>query len=188
VAKRVITQGSLILEYFVANPNRDIPHQEVVDWATAEYERRCGQKFRDPDRFIRKLGQEGRLTKVSKGVYRYEPAHVRVRVLQDFDGATKAMILQRDGHRCVVCGRGRKEGVDLQVDHVMPKDRGGPATLENGQTLCAQHNFQKKNYEATEFGERLFVRLRDTAVKVEDLDMISFCDDILAVFRRHGQR
>lgn len=188
MAKRVLTQGSLILEYFKAHPDRDIPHQEVVDWATVEYERRCGTKFRDPDRFIRKLSQEGQLRKIRKGVYRYESAHVRARVLKDFDGRTKALILQRDGNRCVVCGRGSAEGVDLQVDHVIPKDKGGPATVENGQTLCAQHNFQKKNYECTEFGARLFERLRASALRLGDRSMISFCDEVLSVFDRHGQR
>jgi predicted restriction endonuclease len=183
---RKITQTQLILEYFQRNPKRDIAHAEVVDWATSEYEQRCGRKFRDPDRFIRKLSQDGVLLKVAKGVYRFDPAWRRVRVLEDFDSKTKALVLQRDGHRCVVCGRGNADGVDLQVDHVIPKDRGGPATVENGQTLCAQHNFQKKNYDCTQFGRRMFTRLRATAVKVGDKGMVAFCDDVLRVFDGHG--
>jgi len=187
LAKGELTQRSLILEYFKAHPDRDIPHEEVVPWATTEYLQRCGKPFRDPDRFIRSLGQEGHLRKIRKGVYRYESEHVRVRVLQDFDGATKSLILERDGYRCMVCGRGKAEGVELQVDHVMPKDKGGPATVDNGQTLCAQHNFQKKNYECTEFGARLFKKLRATAVRLDDQNMISFCDEVLSVFDRHGK-
>lgn len=67
------TQADLIKQYFERNPNRDIPHPEIVDWAVAEYKRLTGEVFRDPDRAIRKLHQEGFLIKVRKGVYRYDP-------------------------------------------------------------------------------------------------------------------
>ena len=96
------------------------------------------------------------------------------------------LILDRDGHRCVVCGRGKPDGVDLQVDHLIPKDRGGQATADNGQTLCAQHNFQKKNYDCTEFGLRLFKRLRVTAARAGDQRIVEFCDEVIAIFGRHG--
>lgn len=180
-----ITQARLILGYFKDNPRRDIAHAEVVDWATKEYKQRFGKTFRDPDRSIRKLSQEGLLRKIAKGVYRFEPKSRRIRVLKDFDGKTKALILQRDDHRCVVCGRGSSDGVELHVDHLIPKDRGGPATAENGQTLCAQHNYQKKNYNCTEFGRRMFARLRTTASAIGDVSLVAFCDDILATYDRH---
>ncbi|WP_408648712.1 hypothetical protein [Tumidithrix elongata] len=35
-----------------------------------------------------------------------------------------------------------------------PKDMGGLATIENGQTLCSQHNFLKKNLRQTETGKK----------------------------------
>ncbi len=44
------SQADLIMEYFRAHPNRDIEHPEIVDWATAEYLKRTGKVFRDPDR------------------------------------------------------------------------------------------------------------------------------------------
>lgn len=37
-----------------------------------------------------------------------------------------------------MCGRGSKEGIELQVDHIKPKELGGRAGIENGQALCAQ--------------------------------------------------
>ncbi|WP_235852196.1 hypothetical protein [Helicobacter mehlei] len=48
-----IRQSDLILEFFKANPNREIAHPEVVDWLTHEYYKRTGKIFRDPDRGIR---------------------------------------------------------------------------------------------------------------------------------------
>ncbi len=66
--KQKITQAELIMEFFKKNPNRDIKHPEIVDWVTAEFLKRSGEVFRDPDRGIRKLSQQGHLIKKAKGV------------------------------------------------------------------------------------------------------------------------
>lgn len=34
-----ITQAEVIIKYFEKNPNRDIPHPEIVDWVTDEYKK-----------------------------------------------------------------------------------------------------------------------------------------------------
>ena len=69
----MVTQREIILEFYENNPDRDIGHPEVVDWATQEYTDRTGKVFRDPDRMIRTLFSENRLIKVRNGVYRYNP-------------------------------------------------------------------------------------------------------------------
>ena len=172
------------MNYFKKHPNRNIKHPEVVDWATTEYEKRTGKKFRDPDREIRKLSQEGQLIKISKGVYRYDPKAVKKRVLEDFTPTQKSQILKRDGYKCVICGRGLEDGVELQVDHIKPKDLGGKATIANGQTLCATHNFRKKNYGQTETGKKMFIRLYDEAKSVGDKEVMKFCEDVLKVYEK----
>jgi hypothetical protein len=48
-----IVQSNLIMAYFKKNPNRNIGHPEIVDWVVAEYKKRTGKVFRDPDRAIR---------------------------------------------------------------------------------------------------------------------------------------
>ena len=154
-----VTQEELVKEYFIKNPNRDIHHKEIVPWLMQEYLKRTGNPFADPDRQIRSLGQSGFLIKVKKGVYRYEPDSVNKRELEDFTQKQKEEIMKRDGYKCVICGKGKAEGVDLHVDHIKPKDLGGKAVLENGQTLCAQHNFIKKNFKQTETGKKMFIRL-----------------------------
>lgn len=181
-----ISQNDIIMEYFKNNPYRDIEHPEIVDWVTNEYNLRTGKILRDPDRQIRKLSQEGFLIKVSKGVYRYEPDHIVKRELEDFTPAQKREILERDGYKCVVCGRGVKDGVELQVDHIKPKDFGGKATIENGQTLCAQHNFLKKNFKQTETGKKMFIRLYELAKKEKNFELVNFCSQILEVFEKNN--
>ena len=39
MAKEEITQNSVIIDYFLKHPNRDIPHPEIVDYVTEEYKR-----------------------------------------------------------------------------------------------------------------------------------------------------
>ena len=180
------TQAQIILEYFMAHPKKDIPHAEVVDWAVAEYKRRTGEIFRDPDRQIRKFAQEGKLIKVAKGIYKYDPDAVVERELFDFTPEQKRQILERDGYRCVVCGRGKADGVDLQVDHIKPKDQGGKNTIENGETLCGQHNFIKKNYSQREAYKRYVLKMLEQAKAIGDDNGINFCEDILAVYDKYG--
>lgn len=181
-----ITQKELLIEFFENNPNRDIKHPEVVDWVTSEYKKRTGQIFRDPDRGIRQLAQSGFLIKVSKGIYKYDPSLVKKRNLEDFTASQKRTILERDNYKCVICGRGRKEGVELHVDHIKPKDFGGKATIENGQTLCSQHNFLKKNFKQTETGKKMFIRLYELSKKEGNKELLDFCTKILEVFEENN--
>ncbi len=180
-----ITQKEIVMEYFKKNPKRDIPHPEIVDWVVSEYLTRTTNVFRDPDRQIRQLHQSGFLIKVKKGVYRFDPEFVQERKLEDFTPEQKQIILKRDGYRCVICGKGKAEGVDLQVDHIKPKDKGGKAIIENGQTLCAMHNFRKKNYKQTETGKKMFIRLYEAAKNINDIDTMNFCAEILEVFEKN---
>ncbi len=68
-----LSQLDLLLEFFKKNPNKNISHPQVVDWATNEWKKKTNKVFRDPDRGIRSLHQKGYLVKVKKGVYRYTP-------------------------------------------------------------------------------------------------------------------
>lgn len=181
-----MTQQELLIEFFKNNPNRDIKHPEVVDWVTTEYKNRTGNVFRDPDRGIRKLHQNGFLVKVAKGVYRYDPAAVVNRELEEFTMAQRQIILERDGYKCVICGRGVKDGVELHVDHIKSKDFGGEATIENGQTLCSQHNFMKKNLKQTETGKKMFIRLYELAKKESNMELLKFCTEVLEVYEKNN--
>jgi hypothetical protein len=179
------SQLDLLMEYFKKNPCRNISHPEVVDWATKEWLKRTGHVFRDPDRGIRSLSQHGLLVKVSKGIYRYDPDLVQHKELEDFTEAQKQEIMKRDNYSCVVCGKRKENGVELQVDHIKPKDQGGKATIENGETLCAQHNFIKKNYKQTESGKRFFIRLYEAAKANNDKQLQDFCCQILDVYEKN---
>jgi hypothetical protein len=180
-----LAQKDLIIEFFKKNPNRNIKHPEVVDRVVDTYKKRTGKIFRDPDRSIRHLSQSGFLIKIAKGVYRYDPSKAYKRDLQDFTATQKLAILKRDGYKCVICGKGKKDGVDLHIDHIKPKDFGGEATIENGQTLCSQHNFLKKNFKQTETGKKMFIRLYDLAKKENNIGLMRFCSAILETYVKY---
>ena len=74
------------------NPNRPIEHPEVVDWLTSEYPKRMGKTFRDSDRAIRKLAQEGKLVKLGKGLHKYDSDLVTNPELEDFTPAQIAQL------------------------------------------------------------------------------------------------
>ena len=181
-----LSQLELIFSYYQERPNRTVPHAEVVDWATAEWQRQTGKVFRDPDRAIRKLHQEGRLQKLGKGVYSYHPDLETSPFLEDFSEAQKREIKERDGYKCVVCGASNKEGIELQVDHIKPKDKGGKATIENGQTLCGMHNYRKKNLGQTETGKKMFIRLFEVARHTGDHQLCDFIRDVLRAYEKHN--
>lgn len=180
-----LTQRQLVVSYYQGRPGVDIPHAEAVDWVTTEWEKQTGEVFRDPDRMIRQLSQEGLLIKVRKGVYRYEPGAVS-KPLDTFSLKQREEIFKRDDYRCVICGRGRKDGVEIHADHIKPRKLGGKSEIENGQTLCAQHNFLKKTYRQTETGKRMFMRLHDLAKKNGDDTLQNFCRNVLEVYDKHG--
>ena len=177
-----IAQHNTIKEYFENHPNLDINTKDVVDWVSKIYLERTGKVFRDPDRGIRYLYQKGFLQKVAKGVYRYNPEYAQNKRQEDFTTGQKKEILKRDGYKCVICGVGRENGADLHVDHIKPKDMGGLATIENGQTLCSQHNFLKKNLKQTETGKKMFIRLYELAKKENNQELQGFCESILQTF------
>ncbi|MCA6518667.1 MAG: HNH endonuclease [Pseudanabaena sp. M110S1SP2A07QC] len=81
-----------------------------------------------------------------------------------------------------MCGAGRENGAELHVDHIKPKDMGGLATIENGQTLCSQHNFLKKNLKQTETGKKIFIHLYELSKKEGNLELQKFCIEILQTF------
>ncbi|MFC1923557.1 HNH endonuclease [Chloroflexota bacterium] len=180
----VDTISSLIKEYFKQHPNKDLSHGVVVDWVTDKWLVNHDSPPRDPWRAIRKLHQEGFLIKVRQGIYQYDPSYVHNRELWNFSSSDKETILRRDGYKCVICGRGRHDGVTLAVDHIKPKDKGGTNSIDNGQTLCYEHNLQKKNYSQTESGKKYFIRLYIKANNLSDERTKRFCEAIFDVYDR----
>ena len=59
-------------------------------------------------------------------------------------------VLARDKWKCLSCGRSaREDRVLLEVDHIIPRSRGGSDDMINLQTLCKKCNIGKSNKDST---------------------------------------
>ena len=106
--------------------------------------------------------------------------------LFEFSQTTKTDIFERDGHKCVICGRGIEDGVEIHADHKVPLQKGGNNSLENGQTLCSEHNILKKKYSQTEFGKKFMINLYRDAIKNKDVKMMNFTKGVLGIYEKYG--
>jgi 5-methylcytosine-specific restriction endonuclease McrA len=70
---------------------------------------------------------------------------------------TRRNIYEHYGHRCCYCG-GKFGTQDLNLDHVVPKSRGGDTTWANIVTSCIPCNLKKSNRTPDEAGLPLLVK------------------------------
>ena len=70
---------------------------------------------------------------------------------------TRHNIFERDKNTCQYCGN-VFDRPDLNLDHVIPRDRGGPTNWENIVCSCIRCNTRKANRTPTEAGMRLINR------------------------------
>lgn len=54
-------------------------------------------------------------------------------------------VLRRDKYKCRICGRSAKDGVSLEVDHIIPRSFGGGDEPGNLQTTCFDCNRGRSN-------------------------------------------
>ena len=72
---------------------------------------------------------------------------------------TRHNIFERDRNRCQYCGK-TFDRKDLNLDHVIPRDQGGPTTWENIVCSCIRCNTRKANRTPREAGMRLIRKPR----------------------------
>ncbi|MEO8154743.1 MAG: HNH endonuclease [Rhizobacter sp.] len=66
----------------------------------------------------------------------------RINLFDVVPGLTKAKLFRRDRHLCAYCGETQRE-VDLQLEHIVPASRGGPASWMNLVAACGPCNLRK---------------------------------------------
>jgi hypothetical protein len=190
VPEKKISQIEFVRSYFLQRPMEVISHAKAKADLEAAYLTIMGKRLEDSDRAIRKLHGDGFLEKVAKGQYMYNPETSGKKEFNEFTQAEKNEILRRDGYKCVICGLGRENGLDLHIDHIKPRSLGGQGTVENGQVLCAPHNFIKKNLSQTETGKKSFIRLlelvRSSPEDASTSQLENFLLEVLDVYDKHG--
>jgi len=100
------------------------------------------------------LRDTGRPIHSARAVY-VEPSVVRLERFvcvprQRRVSLTRRAIFARDGHRCQYCG-----ALAENIDHVVPRSRGGPHTWENVVASCRRCNARKEDRLPEELGLKL---------------------------------
>ena len=65
-------------------------------------------------------------------------------------GSLRYEVLRRAGARCELCGISSKD-MQIDVDHIIPRAKGGSNDLSNLQALCRTCNAQKRDRDDTDF-------------------------------------
>jgi hypothetical protein len=80
-----------------------------------------------------------------------ESAAKRIKVMPSI----RWQVFQRDNWKCVACGKNADDHIWLEVDHIIPRSKGGKNEISNYQTLCNVCNIGKSNKDNTDIkGER----------------------------------
>jgi len=117
--------------------NADYSFLNVVDWKKAFTLLSKGK--------VEVLKYSERVIKTAQGVVMKIPAVMKlVKLIRTLYKTrvpfSKKNVMIRDGFKCVYCG---KEKVNLTIDHVLPKSRGGKSSFENCVTSCKDCNNDK---------------------------------------------
>ena len=117
-----ITQEALVMEYYTTHPNRAILRTlKRSTGLTEEYlQKELGTSFAIRIEQFGNWHKQGKLVKLGKGVYKYDPDLITNPELEDFTPAQREQIFKRDDYRCVICGkgatrRGRNSGGSYQT-------------------------------------------------------------------------
>ena len=180
------TVHELIMNFFSNHPNTEFEYAPVDAWVREQYMKETGNDAQDVRRAVRYLREKGRLVRVKRGVFKYDPDKDHEVELRDFPKTVKRAIFERDGYKCKFCGQGEEEGVEIAADHKKPRDKGGTNDIENGQTLCTKHNNMKKNYGQTTAGKKYFIEIYNTAVANDDQQTVAFCESVFDAYDDHG--
>ncbi len=77
----------------------------------------------------------------------------------------KAAVLLRDGNKCVYCGKSGKR-TKLEMEHVVPKSKGGSDRYDNRVASCKECNDKKGNKSLEEFLKRRPKKLAEIKAKL----------------------
>jgi 5-methylcytosine-specific restriction endonuclease McrA len=81
----------------------------------------------------------------------------------------RAYIQEKFGHKCAYCGKAdyepKNHGLRYEIDHVVPRSKGGPDKVSNLVYACKPCNDAKGNMNATEFGHPEVLKMAKAPLK-----------------------
>ncbi len=178
------SQAEFIMAHFKEHPNQALALDDWSDEVSRQYKERTGRTAYHLRTIVRRLYWDGKLERVKRGVYKYDPDAVHKPRTLRFTPKQNREIRERDEYRCVVCGRGRAEGVRLYVDFLMP-NLPNRARIENGATFCTWHSPSRNNLTFMDMIMMGFKQIPDLAKHEEYTEMQGFASEVSAVLKKY---
>lgn len=182
IAKEFLAKDESQIDYYTEitkiMPGKVLKKNGIVDYKDGSFELDIS-KFTDDEK--KKI-----IKQCDDAISRYEEKHGkaiwkhRARDSRIISGSIRYKVLTRAKHRCELCGISGEEKA-LDVDHIVPINKGGPNVLENMQALCYTCNSQKRDTDSTDF--RLWKGMyekRDTSCTICKLEKSSKISNTLA--------
>lgn len=87
----------------------------------------------------------------------------RTKDMKAIPGSLRFQVLKAAKFRCQLCGTPADEKA-LEVDHIIPRNKGGKTVLDNLQALCYTCNSQKRDLDRTDFRAWIkFYEMKDSS-------------------------
>ena len=161
IAKSFLAKDQSQIDYYTEitkiMPGKVLRKHKVVDYSEGNFKMDLSKLTREEKDILietcdKKIAEYEE--KYGKKIWKHRARNSRV-----ISGSIRYKVLTRAKHRCELCGINAEEKA-LDVDHIVPINKGGPNVLENMQALCYTCNSQKSDKDDTDF--RLWQGLYET--------------------------
>jgi ATP adenylyltransferase len=119
---------------------------------------------------------------------RSDPWSHRRKSIGYVSGTIRYEVFKRAGTRCEACGISNEDKA-LEVDHIIPRNKGGTDDISNFQALCYSCNAMKRDRDNTDFGAiALHYKARDANCafcKIETTRIISENELCYAIYDKY---
>ena len=94
-------------------------------------------------RFKNRFGSWNKALAAAELEFSYDRSKANSESKRHARGKLRKRVFERDGYKCVMCGRGEKDKIRVVIDHIVPYSKGGKTVYENLQVLCDWCNYKK---------------------------------------------
>ena len=152
IAKEFLTKDESQIDYYIEKtknmPGKVLKNNGIIDYKHKMFELDLSTFTEDDKKKVIKLCDDA--------IFKYEEKYGkkiwkhRARDSRLISGSIRYIVLKNAKNRCELCGI-HKDIKALDVDHIIPINKGGPNVIENMQALCYTCNSQKSDKDDTDF-------------------------------------
>jgi len=133
----------------VRQPKNGDIHKPLSKFSPRPYARRFGGFRNALEQFIAYInnGEKNESTKTVENLP--TGTFSKHRTPRQANHRLRYLVLRRDNFKCQACGKSpaTHPNIELEIDHVIPWEKGGETLMENLQSLCTKCNGGKSNLE-----------------------------------------